>query len=52
MKRVIKLSNDYSSIASEANYKKIHGNRIRSMSARGRVAKVSGHSNLKTLSPK
>ena len=32
--------------------KKIHGKRIRSMSARGRVATVSDHSNLKTLSPK
>ena len=52
---VIKLFNDYSSIASEAKYKTIHGKRIPSMSAslaRDRVAKVSNHSNPKILSPK
>ena len=52
---VIKLFNDYSSIASKAKYKTIHGKGIPSMSAlvaRGRVAKVSDNSNIKILSPK
>ena len=51
---VIKLFNDYSSVVSEAKYKAIHGKGIPSMSAhvaRGRVAKVSSHLNLKILSP-
>ena len=57
---VIKLINDYFSIASEGKYKTIHGKGISSMSAqvaRGRVAKVSDrkdfdHANLKILTPK
>ena len=56
----MKLFNEYSSIASEVKYKRIHGNEISSMSAhvaRGCVAKVSNfkvsdHSNLKILRPK
>ena len=47
---VIKLFNDYSSIASEAKYKTIYEKGIPSMLAG--VAKVSDHSNLKILSPK
>ena len=45
---VIKLLNDYSSIASEAKYETIHGKGIPSMLAS--VAKLCGHPNLKTLS--
>ena len=52
---VIKLFNDYSSTASKAKYKTIHGKGIQIMSAFvacGLVVKVSGQSNLKILSPK
>ena len=49
---VIKLFDDYSSIASEAKYKTIHGKDIPSMSARVAYGKVSDYSNLKILSPK
>ena len=57
---VIKLINDYFSIASEGKYKTIHGKGISSMSAqvaRGRVVKFSDrkgsdHANLKILTPK
>ena len=49
---IIKLFNDYSSIASEAKYKTIHGKGISSMSARVARGNVSDHSNLKILSPK
>ena len=50
---VLKLFNDYFSIASEAKYKTIHGKGIPSMSACiAQVAKVSDDSNLKILSPK
>ena len=45
---VIKLLNDYSSIASEAKYETIHGKGIPSMLAS--VTKLCGHPNLKTLS--
>ena len=51
-KAVIKLFNDYSSIAPEAKCKTIQGKRISSMSARIGCGKVSDHSNLKILSPK
>ena len=47
---VIKLFNDYSSKGSEAKDKAVHGKGTPSMLAH--VAKVSGHSNLKMLSPK
>ena len=49
---VIKLFNDYSSIASEAKYKKIHGKSIPSTSGRIACGKVSDLSNLKILNPK
>ena len=49
---VIKLFNDYSSIASEAKHKTIHGKGIPGMSACIACGKVSDHSNLKILSPK
>ena len=52
---IIKLFSDYSLILSEAKYKALHGKGIPSMSARvarGRVAKVSDHSNLKMWNPK
>ena len=52
---VIKLFNDYSSIASKAKYNKIHGKWIPSISARvacGRIAKAFDYSNLEMLSPK
>ena len=48
---VIKLFNDYFSVASEAKYKTIHGKGIRSMLTHvSRVANVSDHSNFKMLS--
>ena len=48
---VIKLFNDYSSIASKAKYKTIHGKGIRSMLTHvSRVVNVSNHSNFKMLS--
>ena len=49
---VIQLFNDYSSIASEAKHKTIHGKGIPGMSACIACGKVSDHSNLKILSPK
>ena len=49
---VIKLLNDYSSIASECNYKAIYGKGIPSMSACVAHNKGSDHSNLELLSPK
>ena len=55
---VIKLFNDYSSIAAEAKYKTIHEKGIPSMSARiAHIAKffackICGYSNLKIFSPK
>ena len=49
---VIKLFNDFSSIASEAKHKTIHGKGILGMSACIACGKVSDHSNLKILSPK
>ena len=55
---VIKLFNDYSSIAAEAKYKTIHEKGIPSMSARiAHIAKffeckMCGYSNLKIFSPK
>ena len=51
-KAVIKLFNDYSSIAPEAKYKTIQGKGISSISTRIGCGKVSDHSNLKILSPK
>ena len=51
-KAVIKLFNDYSSVASEAKYKTIQEKGISSMSARIACGKVFDHSNLKILSPK
>ena len=52
-KAVIKLFNDYSSIVSEAKYKKNLGREIpRMLACLARVAKVSDHSNLEILSPK
>ena len=44
---VIKLINDCSSIVSDAKYKTIHKRRISSILAG--VAKISDHSNLKTI---
>ena len=49
---VIILFNDYSSIASEAKYKTIHGKWIPSMSPPAAHGKVSDHWNLKILSAK
>ena len=49
---VIKLFNYYSSIASEAKYKTIHGKEIPSISARASCGKVSDYLNSKILSPK
>ena len=43
----IKLINDCSSIVSDAKYKTIHKKRISSILAS--VAKISDHSNLKTI---
>ena len=49
---VIKLFDNYSSIASEAKYKEIHGKGILNVSARVARGNVSDLSNLKILSPK
>ena len=52
---VIRLFNDYSSFVSEVKYKTIHGKGLPSMStrvARGWVAEVLDHANLKILSHK
>ena len=49
----IKLFNDYYSIASDTNYKTIHGEGIPSIVARvAHIAKVFDHSNIKISSPK
>ena len=49
---VIKLFNDYSSIAPEAKCKKIHKKIISSMAGGVACDKVCDHSNLKILGPK
>ena len=49
---VIKLFNDYSSIASKAKYNTIHGKGISSIPARIACSKVSDHLNLKILTSK
>ena len=50
---VVKLFSDYSSTASEAKYKTIHGKGTPSVLARvAHVAKVSDHSNIKIISLK